>query len=126
MATLIAAMAPMGHGIPDQTRQGVEKWDSYVLTSQEDVALLFTFNFVFTDGKYSGSSLSLQGYNPLEANYRELAVIGGSAVFRLAKGSAVASTYWANATTQDGIVDFTVYVLHYDEGDNNEQYAQDM
>ncbi|CAI9089896.1 OLC1v1024547C1 [Oldenlandia corymbosa var. corymbosa] len=191
---LVAAMAQMGHGIPDQTPQGVENWfkrlpnakekltklhfffqdvvsgpkptavevarskltansptffgltrvfddpltvtgspDSkiigygqgiYSLTSQEDVALLFTFNFVFTDGKYSGSTLSLQGYNPLEAKYREMAVVGGSGIFRLAKGSAVASTYWANATTQDGIVEFTVYVLHYDvDGD---QYSQDI
>ncbi|CAI9089903.1 OLC1v1024555C1 [Oldenlandia corymbosa var. corymbosa] len=73
----------------------------YSLTSQEDLALLFTFNFVFTDGKYKGSTLSVQGHNPLEEKYREMAIIGGSGIFRLARGSAVASTYWANATSQD-------------------------
>ncbi|CAI9089962.1 OLC1v1024620C1 [Oldenlandia corymbosa var. corymbosa] len=114
-------------GSPDSHRIGYGQ-GIYSLTSQEDVALLFTFNFVFTDGKYNGSTLSIQGYNPLEAKYREMAVVGGSGVFRLARGSAVASTYWANATTQDGIVEFTVYVLHYDVGgnDGDEQYVQDM
>ncbi|CAI9087589.1 OLC1v1021696C1 [Oldenlandia corymbosa var. corymbosa] len=111
-------------GSPDSKTVGYAQ-GLYVLTSQEDVALLFTYNFVFNDGKYAGSTLSVQGYNPLEAKYREMAVIGGSGVFRLAKGSAVASTYWANATTQDGIVEFTVYVLHYDVS-GDDQYAQDI
>ncbi|CAI9112112.1 OLC1v1012494C1 [Oldenlandia corymbosa var. corymbosa] len=86
----------------------------YSCASQHDTSLLFTFNFYFTDGKYDGSTLSLQGRNPLGVKYREMSVVGGSGVFRLARGIAVASTYWANATTQDGIVEFTVYVLHYD------------
>ena len=36
----------------------------YALTSQQEMSLIFTLNFVFTDGKYSGSTISVQGQNP--------------------------------------------------------------
>ncbi|CAI9112113.1 OLC1v1012495C1 [Oldenlandia corymbosa var. corymbosa] len=99
----------------------------YAGASQHDTSLLFTFNFYFTDGKYDGSTLSIQGRNPLGNTYREMSVVGGSGIFRLARGIAVGSTYWANATTQDGIVEFTVYVLHYDSpAVSDEGYVEDM
>ncbi|CAI9088966.1 OLC1v1023438C1 [Oldenlandia corymbosa var. corymbosa] len=94
----------IGHG------QGI-----YSLTSQEDLSLLFSFNFVFTEGKYKGSTISVQGRNPLSAKYREMPIIGGTGAFRLAKGSAILSTFWSNETSQDGIVEFTLMVVHYEE-----------
>lgn len=87
----------------------------YSQTSQEDLSLLFSFNFVFTQGKYKGSTISVQGRNPLSAKYREMPIIGGSGAFRLARGSAILSTYWSNETSQDGIVEFTLMVVHYEE-----------
>ncbi|KAK4345059.1 hypothetical protein RND71_035235 [Anisodus tanguticus] len=84
----------------------------YGFSSFEDRELLMTFNFVFTQGKYNGSTLSILGHNRVPRKYRELPVVGGSGVFRLARGTVTARTYWYNATTRDLIIECYVVVLH--------------
>ncbi|CAN4117477.1 unnamed protein product [Withania somnifera] len=85
----------------------------YGFSSFEDRELLMTFNFVFTQGKYNGSTLSILGHNRVSREYRELPVVGGSGVFRLARGTVTARTYWYNATTRDLIIECHVVILHY-------------
>ncbi|XP_006361043.1 dirigent protein 22-like [Solanum tuberosum] len=85
----------------------------YGFTSFEDRELLMTFNFVFTKGKHNGSTLSILGHNRASREYRELPVVGGSGVFRLARGTVTAKTYWYNATTRDVIIECHVIILHY-------------
>ncbi|KAH7864424.1 hypothetical protein Vadar_029483 [Vaccinium darrowii] len=72
-----------------------------------------SFSFVFTSGRYNGSTLSLLGRNEVLKTYREMPIVGGSGVFRLARGIATARTYSFNLTTGDAIVEYNVVVLHY-------------
>ncbi|KAH1084375.1 hypothetical protein J1N35_024136 [Gossypium stocksii] len=44
------------------------------------------YNFAFIEGKYNGSNLSVLGRNPVFSAVREMPVIGGSGVFRFARG----------------------------------------
>ncbi|KAM3204340.1 hypothetical protein P3L10_027749 [Capsicum annuum] len=85
----------------------------YGFTSREERELLMNFNFVFTKGKYNGSTLSILGHSQVSHEYRELPVVGGSGVFRLARGTFTMRTYWYNATTRDVIIECHVVVLHY-------------
>lgn len=85
----------------------------YGSASFEDVGLLMTLNLVFTKGKYNGSMLSILGHNQIFHEYREMPIVGGSGVFRLANGIATAKTYQADNTTQNAIVEYHVVVLHY-------------
>ncbi|KAI3446234.1 hypothetical protein Pfo_002899 [Paulownia fortunei] len=85
----------------------------YGSASLEEVGLLMTLNFVFTDGKYNGSTLSVLGHNPVFHKYREMPIVGGSGVFRLARGIATAQTVWFNITSGDAVVEYNVMVLHY-------------
>ncbi|CAN4123506.1 unnamed protein product [Withania somnifera] len=85
----------------------------YGSADQNEAGLLMTLNFVFTTGKYNGSTLSVLGRNPVFHQYREMPIIGGSGVFRLAQGVATAKTYWFNTTSGDAIVEYNVMVLHY-------------
>ncbi|XP_009588577.1 dirigent protein 22-like [Nicotiana tomentosiformis] len=85
----------------------------YGSASFQDIELLMTLNLVFTEGKYNGSTLSILGHNRIFHEYRELPIVGGSGVFRLARGIATAKTYWASNTTQNAIVEYHVVVLHY-------------
>ncbi|XP_031096416.1 dirigent protein 21-like [Ipomoea triloba] len=78
-----------------------------------EIGLLMTLNFVFTEGEYNGSTLSILGRNPILNEYREMPIVGGSGVFRLARGIATAKTYWFNATSNNAIVEYHVVVLHY-------------
>ncbi|KAK3028464.1 hypothetical protein RJ639_040033 [Escallonia herrerae] len=79
----------------------------------EEFGLLMTLNFVFTEGKYNGSTLSVLGRNPVFHEYREMPIVGGSGVFRVARGVATAKTIWLNLTTGDAVVEYQVMVLHY-------------
>lgn len=81
--------------------------------SMEEMGLLMTINFVFTGGKYNGSTLSVVGYNPIQHKYREMAVVGGSGVFRLARGVATAETAAFDAKSGNAVVEYNIIVLHY-------------
>lgn len=79
--------------------------------SMSKLALFFNFNFVFTDGPYNGSTVSVMGRVAETQEYRELSIIGGSGVFRLAKGVATGKTYFSNDTLV--IVEYNLIILHY-------------
>ncbi|MBA0742838.1 hypothetical protein Gogos_015853, partial [Gossypium gossypioides] len=64
----------------------------YALASQTEASLLMAFNFAFVEGKYNGSNLSVLGRNPVFSAVREMPVIGGSGVFRFARGYTEAKT----------------------------------
>ncbi|XP_009771303.1 dirigent protein 22-like [Nicotiana tabacum] len=81
--------------------------------SIDEFSLLMSLNFVFTNGKYNGSTLSLLGRNTVLNEYREMPIVGGSGVFRLARGVATAKTYFLSNSSGDAIVEYNVVVLHY-------------
>lgn len=85
----------------------------YSLSSQEEVSLLMAMNFAFIEGKYNGSTITVLGRNSVFTKVREMPVIGGSGLFRFARGYVQARTYAFNSTTMDAIVEYNVYVLHY-------------
>ncbi|KAK4401416.1 Dirigent protein 19 [Sesamum angolense] len=82
-------------------------------TSFTDFSLLMTLNLVFTSGEYNGSTLSVVGYNPFTQEYREMPIVGGSGLFRLARGVATAQTAKFNRRTGNAVVEYNVMVLHY-------------
>ncbi|KAL7194208.1 hypothetical protein ACSBR1_034590 [Camellia fascicularis] len=85
----------------------------YAFAAQNEFGLLMVMNFAFIEGKYNGSTLSILGRNLVLSNMRELPVVGGSGVFRFARGYAHANTVWLNTTSGDAVVEYNVYVFHY-------------
>nr|KJB46354.1 hypothetical protein B456_007G362500 [Gossypium raimondii] len=85
----------------------------YALASQTEASLLMAFNFAFVEGKYNGSNLSVLGRNPVFSAVREMPVIGGSGVFRFARGYAEARTHTFDLKTGNAVVEYNVYVFHY-------------
>ncbi|KAF3787474.1 Dirigent protein 3 [Nymphaea thermarum] len=85
----------------------------YALDGQQETTLLMACTYVFLEGKYNGSTLSILGRNvPMQA-VREMPVVGGSGLFRLARGYALARTYQYDTNTGDADVEYNVYVIHY-------------
>ena len=80
----------------------------YASTGQEDTSLLMVMSFAFTDGKYNGSTFIVLGRNNINDEVREMPIIGGSGLFRFARGYALASTYNDGAT-----IEYNCYVIHY-------------
>lgn len=71
----------------------------YALPSQEEVGLLMSMNFAFTEGKYNGGTITVLGRNPIFNKVREMPVIEGSGLFRFARGYVHARTNTLNLTT---------------------------
>lgn len=70
-------------------------------------------NFAFTEGKYNGSSITVMGRNPVFSKVREMPIVGGSGLFRFARGYVQAKTQRFDPTNGDATVEYNVYVLHY-------------
>ncbi|CAN1307017.1 Dirigent protein 21 [Linum perenne] len=74
----------------------------YASASQSEVGLLMAMNFAFVEGR-----------NAVMSPVREMPVIGGSGVFRFARGYAKAKTRVFDLKTGDAVVEYNVYVFHY-------------
>jgi|UniRef100_A0A2N9G0B4 hypothetical protein len=85
----------------------------YAFASQNELGLLMVLNFAFTEGKYNGSNLSVLGRNTVFSAVREMPIVGGSGLFRFARGYAHATTHTFDLKSGDAIVEYNVYVFHY-------------
>jgi Dirigent-like protein len=74
-----------------------------------DGSLETMLNFVFTNGKYNGSSLAIYGRIVMGAPI-ERAVIGGTGMFRLATGYSLGTLVHSSDTKL--IYEFNVYVWY--------------
>jgi len=85
----------------------------YGSAAQQETALLMVMNLEFTEGKFNGSTLSLLGRNAVFSAVREMPIVGGSGLFRFARGYAQAKTHTFDPKTGDAVVEYNVYVFHY-------------
>ncbi|KAL8137146.1 hypothetical protein V2J09_003147 [Rumex salicifolius] len=85
----------------------------YGLTGMREFTLFNMMGFLFTRGKYKGSSVSMVSYNPAMHPERELALVGGTGAFRMARGVARARTVYQNITTGGAIIEYDFYIFHY-------------
>ncbi|KAL4187893.1 hypothetical protein AMTRI_Chr09g41300 [Amborella trichopoda] len=79
--------------------------------SKTEFSLIMALNFVFTDGEFNGSTLTVVGRNPILQDVREMSVVGGNGVFRLAQGYAQLRTILL--ATGSLTVEYNVTVIHY-------------
>ncbi|KAK5773373.1 dirigent protein 22-like [Gossypium arboreum] len=85
----------------------------YSAASQQEIGLLMAMNFAFMEGKYNGSTITILGRNTVFSKVREMPVIGGSGLFRFARGYVEARTHRFDPATGDAVVQYDCYVLHY-------------
>ncbi|XP_065856573.1 dirigent protein 22-like [Euphorbia lathyris] len=99
---------------PDRRSELVGKAQGiYASASQSEVSFLMVLNFAFSHGKYNGSNLSVLGRNSIFSGVREMPIVGGSGLFRFARGYAQAKTHFIDFKTGDAIVEYNVFVFHY-------------
>ncbi|CAK8574813.1 unnamed protein product [Lathyrus sativus] len=85
----------------------------YVYASKEEFSLFMGMNFALIEGKYNGSSFTILGSNPISHKVREMPVIGGTGLFKLARGYAQVTTHFLDLKTAYAIDEYNVYVFHY-------------
>ncbi|TKY53232.1 Dirigent protein 11 [Spatholobus suberectus] len=113
--TLFGAVVMMDDPLtaqPEATSKAVGRAQGiYASASQSELGFLMVLNFAFTEGKYNGSSLSVLGRNTVGSAVREMPVVGGSGLFRFARGYAQARTH--SLAALEAVVEYNVYVFHY-------------
>lgn len=82
-------------------------------SSMTDFSLLCAMTLSFTDGVYNGSTLSILGRNPTLEMHREMPIVGGTGLFRLARGVALLTFYSFDIPGGNATVEYNVIVQHY-------------
>ncbi|CAE5960212.1 unnamed protein product [Arabidopsis arenosa] len=85
----------------------------YAGAAQKELGFLMAMNFAFKTGKYNGSTIAILGRNTAMSEVREMPIVGGSGLFRFARGYVEARTKWINLKNGDATVEYSCYVLHY-------------
>ncbi|CAJ2638980.1 unnamed protein product [Trifolium pratense] len=86
---------------------------TYALASQQgDFAFKMDINFIFIEGRYKGSTLTMLGRNVIVNEIREMPIVGGTGAFRFARGYALAKTVWYNSTSGNAIEEFNITISH--------------
>ncbi|KAJ4806792.1 Dirigent protein [Rhynchospora pubera] len=99
---------------PENNSRSVGRAQGFYASAEiEKMGLLMAMNFVFTDGKYNGSTIAILGHNEFLSPVREMPIVRGSGLFRFARGYVQARTHWLDQNTHDAIVEYNVFVNHY-------------
>ncbi|XP_030512164.2 dirigent protein 19-like [Rhodamnia argentea] len=85
----------------------------FACASQSEFALSMSMTFTFTAGKYNGSTLTVVGSNLLSLKVREMPIVGGTGLFRLARGYVRTSTYSSDLKNELFVLAYDFYVYHY-------------
>lgn len=84
----------------------------YAMASQHnEFSLLMTLTYNFVAGRFNGSSFSVVGRNPVMNEVREMPIVGGTGMFRFAKGYCLAKT--ASFRQMDAVIGYNVTLIHY-------------
>ncbi|PON76177.1 Disease resistance response protein [Parasponia andersonii] len=111
MVTVVDELLTAG---PEPTSKQVGRVQGMIaFASQSEVGLLMTLNYVFTEGKYNGSTISILGRKANSLTVNEMPIVGGSGLFKFARGYAQLRPYKFNATSSDAVFEYNFYVLHY-------------
>ncbi|KAL9238378.1 hypothetical protein vseg_012808 [Gypsophila vaccaria] len=84
----------------------------YGSACQDELGLIMVLSYNFFDGLYNGSSISIMGRNSVMHTVREMPVVGGTGLFRMARGFALAHTFSIDFKTGDAIVGYNVTIVH--------------
>ncbi|RDX73385.1 Dirigent protein 3, partial [Mucuna pruriens] len=83
----------------------------YASASQTHLDLLLVMNLALTQGKYNGSTITVLGRNVAHSEVREMPVVGGSGLFRFARGYAEARTHSFDPMSGHATVEYNVYKI---------------
>ncbi|CAI9769035.1 unnamed protein product [Fraxinus pennsylvanica] len=96
---------------PDSKKLG-RMQGTVMLSDLHEQSLVVLVNVIFTYGKYNGSTLSILGRNPYTEKVREISVVGGTGVFRMARGYVITRTHSESDDHTLGVYEYTVFVSH--------------
>ncbi|WJZ99337.1 hypothetical protein VitviT2T_017788 [Vitis vinifera] len=85
----------------------------YVNSALDGSDLHFLMSVVFTNKQYNGSSLEIQGADRFFNKYREVSVVSGTGMFRLARGYAILETVYLDLPVSNAIIRWNVTFFQF-------------
>lgn len=85
----------------------------YVTSALDGSRTHVLISIVFINDECKGSTLEIQGSSPQLQRVREVAVVGGTGKFRLARGFASFETVYYDDGRQYAVIQCNITVLHY-------------
>ncbi|KAH6776091.1 hypothetical protein C2S52_013652 [Perilla frutescens var. hirtella] len=85
----------------------------YVTSALDGSSTHVLISIVFTNDEYKSSTLEIQGSSAQFERVREVAVVGGTGKFRLARGYATFETVYYDPERQHAIIQCNITVLRY-------------
>ncbi|GER41417.1 disease resistance-responsive (dirigent-likeprotein) family protein [Striga asiatica] len=112
----VRALDDLLTALPDPGSKKVGRIQGLITSADlAKTALAMNLNFYFTSGEIAGSTICMVGRNQIDDPTRELAVVGGTGVFRFARGYAITKLYSYDVETNHGVIEYTLYVRYSDE-----------
>ncbi|KAL6905538.1 hypothetical protein ACP4OV_003139 [Aristida adscensionis] len=84
----------------------------YAGAGKETMTLVMNMMLVFHGGEYNGSSVAIMGRNQVFTAVREMPIVGGTGVFRLARGYVQVRTHTLDLDTGDAILQYNLFIKH--------------
>lgn len=81
-----------------------------VLADINEIGFHMSIIFLFTSGKYNGSTLTMIGRNNLSQKYRKMPIVGGTGAFDFARGIATTNTVYVDLATRIGTFEYNIVI----------------
>ncbi|CAK9157991.1 unnamed protein product [Ilex paraguariensis] len=104
---------PMTESIEQSSAQVARGQGIYVTSALDGSTTHVLISIVFTNAKFNGSTLEIQGASQQFEKMREVAVVGGTGKFRYAKGFATLMTVYLDTTIAYAVIQCNITVQHY-------------
>lgn len=104
---------PITEGFEATSAQVARAQGIYVTSALDGSNTHVLISIVFINDEYKGSTLEVQGTSAQFERVREVAVVGGTGIFRFARGYATFETLHYDHATHYALIQCNVTVLHY-------------
>ncbi|KAL2521994.1 Dirigent protein 23 [Forsythia ovata] len=104
---------PITQGFDPSSAEIARAQGLYVTSALDGSNTHVLISIVFTNEEYKGSTLEIQGSSAQFERVREVAVVGGTGKFRLARGYVSFETIHYDSMIYYAVIQCNVTVLHY-------------
>lgn len=104
---------PITEEFEESSAQVARAQGLYVTSALDGSNTHVLISIVFTNDEYKGSTLEVQGTSAQFERVREVAVVGGTGKFRLARGYATLETIHYDHARHYAVIQSNVTVLHH-------------
>ncbi|WOH05744.1 hypothetical protein DCAR_0625164 [Daucus carota subsp. sativus] len=111
--TVFCTDDPITEGLDKASPEIARAQGIYVTSALDGSNTHVLISIVFTNSKYNGSTLEVQGASRQIDNVREVAVVAGTGKFRYARGYATFETVYLDMSLAYSVIQCNVTVKHY-------------